>query len=244
MQTGPPRIGTAAWALPRPVRERFPPGASNLERYAALFRAAEINSSFYRPHRPATWARWAASVPDDFQFSVKLPRAISHEAALVSCDAALAAFAEQVAHLGGKCGPILLQLPGKYAFDAATVTAFVATFRSIVGRRLVCEPRHPSWFEPETERLLARLEVARVAADPARVPAAGVPGGWDGLAYFRLHGSPRAYWSSYGADALRHWHALVDAAADRGVETWMIFDNTASGAATADALAFRDLLRR
>lgn len=243
MQTEPLRVGTAAWALPRQLREGFPSGASNLERYAAVFRAAEINSSFYRPHRPATWARWAASVPEDFRFSVKLPRAISHEAALVSCETALAVFADQVAHLGAKCGPILLQLPGKFAFDATTVTAFVAAFHNIVGRRLVCEPRHPSWFEPEADRLLTRLEVARVAADPARVPAAGVPGGWDGFAYFRLHGSPRAYWSSYDDDALLRWRSQVDAAAVRG-ETWMIFDNTASGAATANALAFKDLRRR
>ena len=182
MQTCTPRVGTAAWALPRQVRDAFPAGASNLGRYAAIFRAAEINSSFYRPHRPATWARWAESVPEDFRFSVKLPRAVSHEAALTGCDAELAAFGEQIAQLGARCGPILLQLPGRFAFDAGVAERFVSSFRRIVGRPLVCEPRHPSWFEPEADCLLRDLEVACAAADPARVPAAGLPGGWSGVA--------------------------------------------------------------
>ncbi|HWU95800.1 MAG TPA: DUF72 domain-containing protein, partial [Sphingomonas sp.] len=79
--------------------------------------------------------------------------------------------------------------------------------------------------------------VARVVADPAPVPAATRPGGWPALAYFRLHGSPRIYWSAYEADALERWIARVRAA--EADESWVIFDNTASGAATADALAFK-----
>ena len=109
----------------------------------------------------------------------------------------------------------------------------------VAGGQMVCEPRHPSWFEPGAESLLKDLEVARVAADPAPVPAAATPGGWAGIAYFRLHGSPRPYWSSYDADALSRWAAL---ARETGVQTWAIFDNTASGAAAADALALVDLL--
>jgi uncharacterized protein YecE (DUF72 family) len=70
------RIGCAGWSLPRVEQERFPAAGSHLERYASVFDAVEINSSFHRPHRPATYARWAAAVPSSFRFSVKLPKTI------------------------------------------------------------------------------------------------------------------------------------------------------------------------
>lgn len=199
------RIGTAAWALPRTVRDAFPPGASNLARYAARFDCTEINSSFYRPHRPATYARWAASVPAHFRFAVKLPRAITHVARLGDCEPLLTGFAEQIAGLGEKRGPILVQLPPTLAFDMSVAAPFLAQLGTILGGQIVCEPRHASWFEREADTLLVEHRVARVAADPPGVPAAARPGGWHGLAYFRLHGSPRPYWSSYDPLARAEW---------------------------------------
>lgn len=232
------RIGTAAWALPRDVRALFPEGASNLERYAGRLNGTEINSSFYRPHRPGTYARWAASVPAGFRFAVKLPKAISHEARLVDCAPLLARFAEEVAGLDDKRGPVLVQLPPSLAFDRAIADAFFAALAATLGGTIACEPRHASWFAPEAEALMAGHRVARVAADPAPVPGAERPGGWHGLAYFRLHGSPRTYWSRYDAEALARWAAVLPGDAR---ETWMIFDNTASGAATTNALEFARL---
>jgi uncharacterized protein YecE (DUF72 family) len=231
------RIGTAAWALPRDVRDSFPPGASNLERYAGCLNATEINSSFYRPHRRATYERWAASVPEGFRFAVKLPKAITHEAKFVDCAGLLARFAEEISGLGEKRGPVLVQLPPKFAFDAALADGFFAQLGEALGGAIVLEPRHPSWFAPEAEALLVERRIARVAADPAPVPEAARPGGWPGLAYFRLHGSPRIYWSSYDVQARARWLARVRATGAE--ESWVIFDNTASGSATADALAYK-----
>lgn len=230
-------IATAAWALPRDVRDSFPPGASNLERYAGRFEATEINSSFYRPHRRVTYERWAASVPPGFRFAVKLPKAITHEARLVDCEPMLARFADETAGLGDKRGPILVQLPPSFAFDGALATQFFAQLGTIVGGPIAFEPRHSTWFEPDAEALLVAHRIARVAADPAQVPTAAHPGGWRGLAYFRLHGSPRIYWSRYGA-ALAEW---LERARSATGEAWMILDNTAGGEATRDALALRDL---
>lgn len=227
-------IGTAAWALPRDVRDSFPPGASNLERYAGRFNATEINTSFYRPHRRDTYTRWAASVPPDFRFAVKLPKAITHEARLTDCEALLVRFAEEIAGLGDKRGPVLVQLPPSFAFDAPLADTFFAQLDAIVGGPVAFEPRHPSWFDPQADALLAAHRVARVAADPAPVPAAAMPGGWRGLAYFRLHGSPRIYWSAYDDAALAAWRQSAVAA---NAESWIILDNTASGAATRDALS-------
>jgi len=93
-------------------------------------------------------------------------------------------------------------------------------------------------------RLLSQghLEVARVAADPAVVPQAAEPGGWGGLVYYRLHGSPKVYYSAYPADFLEALAVKLREAA-KTAPTWCILDNTAQGAAPADALAVSERLR-
>src|SRR3954454_17786097 len=122
-------VGCATWAIGAANEHLLPPGASNLARYARALTAAEVNSSFHRPHRPATWGRWARSVGPSFRFSVKVPKTISHERRLVGIDDLLDAFLAEVAHLGGKLGPLLLQLPPSFAFDAEPVDTFLARVR-------------------------------------------------------------------------------------------------------------------
>ena len=235
-----PRIGTAGWSIPKPLADRCPSGGTGLERYGAVFNAVEINTSFYRSHRLDTYARWRDSVPAGFRFAVKTPRTITHYAKLKSCDALLAAFVAEAAVLGDKLGALLVQLPPSLAFDPAVAEAFFETFRRLFGGDIACEPRHASWFGAEADTLLAAHRIARVAADPARHLAAGEPGGWLGLAYWRLHGSPRIYYSPYDEAALR---ALATGLrSGPAADVWCIFDNTASGAAAVDALALQALL--
>lgn len=178
-------------------------------------------------------------MPDDFAFAVKLPKAITHEARLVAVGAPLDRFLEETDGLGTKRGPILIQLPPSLAFDASITAEFFALLRDRTGNDLVCEPRHRSWFAPEVEDLLIRYRVARVAADPPPVAESGKPGGWLGLRYARLHGSPEIYRSSYDAAAIEH-HA-ADARGAK-VDSWTIFDNTMVGAATVNALEMRELV--
>jgi uncharacterized protein YecE (DUF72 family) len=234
-------IGTAGWAIPRAVADRFPGEGSGLQRYAARFTCAEINSSFYRPHRPQTYARWAATTPAHFRFAVKLPKAITHDARLVDADARLTAFRGEASALGDKLGPLLVQLPPSLAFDAAVAERFLADLRARWPEAVAWEPRHVSWFEPAADALLAAYRVARVAADPARHPLAGQPGGARDLAYWRLHGSPQMYWSSYDAASLE---GLANdlRASSAAADSWCIFDNTTSGAAAANAATLQNLL--
>lgn len=241
--TAPIRIGTAGWALPAPVRGAFPAAPSNLARYAQRFDAVEINSCFHRPHRRSTYERWAAAVPEHFRFAVKLPKTITHVRKLSDCEALLAGFGEEIAGLGARRGPLLVQLPPSLAFDADLVRPFFGALAATLGGAVVCEPRHPSWFEDDAGALLAEQRVARVAADPAPVPAAALPGGWPGLVYVRLHGSPFIYRSGYEPEARAAWARRIAPFADAGIETWVVFDNTGSGRAAADALAFRDEVR-
>jgi len=236
------RIGTAGWTVPRLSSEHFPQEGSGLERYAAVLNAAEINSTFYRSHKPATWARWRDTTPASFRFSAKFPKAITHAAKLADCDAQVTGFIDEVKQgLGDKLGPLLVQLPPSLTFDCGVAGEFFEAVRARWAGGLVCEPRHVSWFEPEAEALLTRFEVARAAADPARHPDAGAPGGWPGLAYWRLHGSPRMYYSSYEDETLAKLAKTVRTTA--AGEAWVIFDNTTSGAAAANALTLREMLK-
>ena len=232
-----PRIGTAGWTIPAPVRDRFPAEGAGLQRYARVFDGVEINSTFYRSHRPGTLARWAETTPEDFRFAVKLPKAITHDARLAEPAARLAAFRADTAPLGDKLGPWLIQLPPSLAFESAEAEQFFALLRTVWAGPAACEPRHPTWFEPFADDLLRSYRVGRVAADPLRHPAAANPGGWPGLAYWRLHGSPRMYYSAYEPAYLSALQERM--AAGEALETWCIFDNTTLGAATANALSLQ-----
>ncbi|MEI9411029.1 DUF72 domain-containing protein [Mesorhizobium salmacidum] len=227
-------IGTAGWGIPTRYQQDFPQPGSHLERYGRHFPIVEIDTSFYKPHRRETYERWARAVPEHFRFAVKLPKAITHERRLVDCDELLESFLQQVEGLGAKLSVLLVQLPPSLPFEPVVARRFFDSRRTKA--RLVCEPRHPGWFEPDAEALLADRRIARVAADPAPVPSAAVPGGWPGLAYFRWHGAPRVYYSDYDAENLARFSRQLEAAAAAGAEVWGIFDNTAGGNALGDAL--------
>lgn len=229
-------IGTAGWSIPRADAERFPAEGTSLERYASIFPVAEINSSFHRPHRRSTWQRWRDSVPDHFRFSAKVPKLITHQRKLVDCAAPLAEFLEEVSALGDRLSVLLVQLPPKLAFDECSARTFFRELKARTPTAIACEPRHPSWFEPAADDLLVDLEVARVAADPAICDGAGRPGGARSISYWRLHGSPVIYRSSYG-DRIGSYAALLKAEAAAAGQIWCIFDNTASSAGAGDALA-------
>ena len=229
------RVGCAGWAIPAQYAHRFPRHGTHLVRYAQRFPVVELNSSFYHRHRPTTYTRWAAAVPASFQFAVKVPREITHTRRLVEVLQPLDDFLHAVQALGTKLGPLLVQLPPSLSFREDTATAFFTALRARFPGSVVCEPRHWTWFHADVEALLDAVQVARVAADPARVPQAAMPGGWQGLVYYRLHGTPEMYTSAYSSAFLDTLAAHVAASAQL-VPTWCIFDNTVQGAATANAL--------
>ena len=229
------RVGCAGWSIASTQRALVGDGASQLARYATRFDAVEINSSFYRPHRPATYQRWADSVPADFRFSAKLPRTITHDARLYRVAPLLQTFLGEVGHLGDKLGCLLVQLPPSLAFDARTAATFFAMLRRRWHGGIACEPRHASWFGARAEALWQRHGVARVAADPALDAAAAQPAGTAAPAYWRWHGTPRIYYSDYPDDVLQQLATRVVAATPPTGEAWVIFDNTALGHALDNA---------
>ena len=233
------RIGCAGWNLPAEFRDRFDEGASQLARYATRFNAVEINSAFYRPHRRQTYERWAESTPRDFAFSVKIPKAITHEQRLRAAVPLFDAFLEQAQGLGAKLHWLLVQLPPSLAFESRLAGRFAAQVRQRFGGPVAVEPRHASWFSAEADALLASFRFSRVLADPVRHDPGVAPGGWLQSLYLRLHGSPRIYWSRYEDALLAPLARRLLAAASDAEACWCIFDNTAAGQAVGDALRLR-----
>ncbi|KAE9644674.1 DUF72 domain-containing protein [Pseudomonas sp. PB106] len=233
-------VGCAGWSLGREHWPAFPAEGTHLQRYAARLNCVEINSSFYRPHRRSTYERWADSVPDEFRFSVKMPKQISHERRLVDCEAALDEFLAQCSGLGNRLGCLLLQLPPSLIFEAVQAETFFSALRQRFDGAVVLEPRHESWVNAES--LLLADRVAQVAVDPTRISSDAAPMGWQKTRYWRLHGSPRIYHSAYEDTYLQHLASALQAADRQGTSTWCIFDNTASGAALGNALTLAALL--
>jgi uncharacterized protein YecE (DUF72 family) len=228
-------LGCAGWSLASPVQHAFPSQGSHLERYSRILPAVEINSSFYRPHRAETYARWRDSVPDTFRFSVKIPKSITHRSRLKDAEEELSEFLDQAGNLRHKLGCLLVQLPPSLQFSPSVATDFFNRMRSAFTGDMACEPRHISWVEPEAQALFDRLEIVRVAADPPVVPMPATLSRTN-MVYIRLHGNPEIYHSAYSNHYLDR---LAIELADHirvGRRVWCILDNTASGAAVPNAL--------
>lgn len=236
------RVGCAGWSLSSAVKERFPPSGTHLERYARVFPSVEINSSFYRPHKPATYARWRDSVPETFRFSVKVPKAITHELRLRDAREPLERFLGEVGHLGEKLGCLLVQLPPSLRHEPEAARELFGALRERTRVDLVCEPRHLTWFTEEAWRLLADFHVSYVRADPPAVPEPPPPDGQ--VVYYRLHGSPKIYYSEYSEPYLDALAASIARHERAGRRVWCIFDNTAEGAAVPNALSLSGRLQQ
>ena len=179
------KVGTAGWTIPSRYARDFPELGSHLTRYSARFSAVEINSTFRRQHMQRTFEKWAASVPDSFRFSVKFPKRISHELRLIDAEEDVKVFLDQISVFQEKLGPLLLQLPPTLTYDWKTAVAFLKPLQS-AQPRIVIEPRHASWFDPEADNLLNDYSISRVAADPAISIRGSRPGGDVNVSYFRL----------------------------------------------------------
>jgi uncharacterized protein YecE (DUF72 family) len=231
-------VGCAGWSIPPRYAHEFDTLGSHLHRYSQIFNCCEINSSFRRNHKPVTWQRWAASVPHDFRFSVKVPRTITHEARLKCAPELLIDFLEQIRYLDSKLGPLLLQTPPSLEFEIGLVSGFFSLLRQYYAGEVVCEPRHGSWFLDRADHCLQEFHVGRVASDPACVAKAADTGGSQRLAYFRLHGSPRLYYSRYPEQFVKRLAKNVTKIVATS-RAWCMFDNIASGSAFENALQLR-----
>lgn len=235
-------VGLAGWSEATSRQSDFFPapksaGLPSLSRYASAFDFVEVNSSFYRQVRLSTYTQWAEEVPDDFRFSVKMHRLVTHYTRLKRADL-LDPFFASLAGLGKKLAAVLVQLPPSLAFDRGVAESFFDALRQKYSGPLACEPRHGSWEDAAVSGLLQGYRIGRVhTAVPS--PAAE-PGGREIPVYIRLHGAPRRYHSAYNSDQLRQLAAFLQA--NSGRRRFVVFDNTASSAAVRNAAELRTLL--
>jgi len=260
------RIGISGWTY-APWRKTFYPEGlphrRELAHAAGLLHTIEINGSFYALQKPSSYRRWFTDTPDDFMFSVKAPRFITHMKKLKDVETPVANFfASGVLAMEQKLGPVLWQLPPSLGFNQERLRTFFdllprttahaarlaerhdermenrAWTSTEVDRPLrhVLEVRHDSFRTPEFAKLLREHDIGLVVADTA--------GRWPqfdevtaDLVYVRLHGDTELYVSGYSEAAIDAWAAKVRAWAARGHDVFVYFDNDAKVHAPFDAMA-------
>ena len=261
------RIGISGWNYAGWRGDFYPKGLvqrRELEYAASKLTSIEINGSFYSLQRPSSYAAWRAQTPDDFVFSVKGGRFITHMKKLAGVETALANFfASGVLALGPKLGPVLWQLPPTLGFDAERLAAFFDQLPRTTGEaaeiakhhdakvpddraltqaeddrpvRHALEVRHSTFATAEAVELLRAHDIAFVVADTAgRWPR--VEESTSDHVYVRLHGDKELYTSGYTAEALDSWAGKVRRWADAGLDVYVYFDNDVKGYAPHDAMA-------
>ena len=265
------RVGISGWRY-APWRGVFYPAGlpqrRELEYVAQRLRTVEINGSFYSLQRPERYRAWADQTPDDFLFSVKGGRFVTHMKRLRGVETALANFfASGVLALGPRLGPILWQLPPTTTFEPDVLDAFLALLphdtraASALARRHdekltdrawlrvdanrpvrhAIEVRHASFMDPAFTALARRHGVAVVVADTAgRWPLLDEPTA--DVVYVRLHGDAELYTSGYDEPALDRWAARVRGWAQDGRDVLVYFDNDVKVRAPFDAMSLAERL--
>jgi len=267
------RVGISGWRYAGWRGVFYPPGLvqrRELAYAAERLNSIEINGSFYALQRPDSYRLWRSETPDDFVFTVKGGRFITHMKKLSGVETALANFyASGVLALGPKLGPFLWQLPPTLGFDpdrlshffsqlprtagqaallAAGHDAKITTDRALTNAedgaqplRHAVEVRHESFRNPDFYALLRDQQVALVVADTA--------GKWPFLEestadfqYVRLHGDAELYASGYSDRALDDWAAKVRRWAAAGQDVFVYFDNDMKVHAPYDAMHLAERL--
>lgn len=228
-------IGTSAWAIPSLTQASFPNEGSHLERYSQILKTVEINSSFHKFHSEKTYEKWRLSTPNDFKFSVKLNKYFTHECNLSPSIKELNKELSTISHLENKWAVLLLQFPGSMNFNAKKMERFYKIIRKKFHGSIAIEPRNISWVNQEAVLLMKEFKISKVIADPERFLSKDYS--FSGIRYYRLHGSPVVYKSSYSEEFLS---SLADKIIRSKKENWVIFDNSMFGYATKNALMLKE----
>lgn len=237
-----PHVGVSGWNYPewRADFYRGVPQRDWLSHCAARFTGIEINGTFYRHFSPEIVERWRAVARPGFAFAAKGPRVVTHVRRLEDAGDAVVVARQALLPLGPALAVVLWQLPPSIGKDLGLLARFARVLAQWPEARHALEFRHPTWFDAETERLLADHGLANCVSDSPRWPA------WDvvlsGIAYVRLHGNDLLYRGDYAEGLLAGWAARVRAWRDAGHAVHVYFDNTAEGAAPRNAEALVALL--
>lgn len=233
-------MGTSGWSYPHWRGVFYPaelPAARWFAYYCRQFDTVEINSTFYRLPRVATFQGWRRQAPAGFLYAVKAHRLLTHRKRLRRCGQPLRAFLQRTAVLRGHLGPVLYQLPPNFRRDVDRLEAFCAR----LPRRMthVFEFRDPDWLTEDTFAILRRYRVCLCWHDLLPHHPLVVTGG---AIYVRFHGVGERYGGCYSDQALRGWARRLCAAAGPRRTVYAYFNNDAQAYAVANAKRLRALL--
>lgn len=234
-------VGTSGWQY-RDWRDAFyPPGVPQrqwLEYYAEHFPTVENNGTFYRLQQRSTFESWRQRSPPGFVMAIKASRYLTHVRMLRDPADPVRRLMEAADGLGDRLGPVLLQLPPTLKADPGALDECLRCFPARV--RVAVEPRHPSWWSDDTQRVLAGRGAALCWAD--RDENAVTPlwrtADWG---YLRFHAGSGTPVPRYTAKTLGSWARRVTATWDTDETVYVYFNNDHGGAAVHDADSFRRL---
>ncbi len=217
---------------------RYIRGGNRLAFFAERFDTVELNVTFYRMPPAAAFRGWRDAVPEHFRFAVKASRYLTHIRRLEDPRGPVEFLMERAGELGDRLGPILLQLPPSLEIDLDRLDATLEAFGP--GLRVAVEPRHESWFVPESSDLLRAHDAAFVLADRRR-PITPLLATTD-WTYLRMHEGRATPRPCYGRMALRSW---TDRLANLGtLDGYAYFNNDHRACAPYNARTFERLLAR
>ena len=217
-------IGTSGWSYAHWKGVFYPDkvsGTKMLPFYAEHFPTVELNASFYRLPKAATFDGWRERTPEGFVFAVKASKLITHNKRLVDVNEPWELFITNVSRLGNKLGPILFQLPPSLKADIGVLDEL---FKMLPEQySYVIEPRNDSFFEDQIVEALRKHQVCLCIPDSPRFPQKLIVTA--PFVYVRLHGSSRLYGSKYTDEELAAWAKKVDQWHRSDLDVYVYFNN-------------------
>ncbi|RTZ89778.1 MAG: DUF72 domain-containing protein [Deltaproteobacteria bacterium] len=232
-------IGTSGWHYNHWKGNFYPPDLPKsrwLDYLSSIFDTVEINATFYREPRSTTFQKWYNQTPEDFRFSIKASRFITHIKRLRDVGDSLDRFYRVITPLREKIGCLLFQFPPSLHYDPPLLNSFLN--RLNLSWKTTIEVRNASFLTQSFYQSLKEKNIAFCWSDTAgRYPYAEEVTA--DFLYLRLHGSPILYRSSYTEGFLKE---LAHKLKDIGKDAFIYFDNDAEGHAPKNALLLKEYL--
>ncbi len=205
------------------------PSKDWLSFYAQHFSTVELNVTFYRLPRPTSFANWRAQTSEDFVFSLKGHRRITHLKKLGDVERETRQLFAHAQELKEKLAVVLWQFPPQFKADLGKLRAFCDLLGEVAPQvRQAFEFRHPSWFVPEVYALLEKQDMALCAVDAPDWPSGEQPTA--DFAYVRFHGRADLYFYTYSRDELGEWGRRISSWLRQNVNVFSYFNNTGGDA--------------
>jgi uncharacterized protein YecE (DUF72 family) len=246
-------IGTSGWHYPDWIGKFYPEnitGYNELKFHAQRFNTVENNSSFYRIAKDTTYKTWDRQTPNGYKFSIKVNKAITHDAKLELTEDVMTKLSyviESTQSLGDKLGAILIQLPASFRYDLPKLDKFLFFLRTLIDDQtyrfdIAIEFRNKYWLHDETYAVLKKYNVALAAAQSSRYPLARIVTA--DIAYIRMHGPGKLFASLYSTNQLSEWADYIKQIANQVKRIYVYFNNDYFGYAIDNAKELMMLLNQ